>query len=116
MNMTIDIEALTAFITARLDQDEAAAKAATAGQWHAAGEDVLLRSSHPYWDGACVANATGADAAHIVRHDPPRELRAVAAIRTIIEEFYLDAFYPVILTHLAAIWSDDPDYKEEWKR
>jgi hypothetical protein len=78
-----------AFGTARLDEDEALALAAQVGQpgtWHATGEDILTVNPDPHWNGVCVANASGAEAAHIVRHDPARVLREVAAKRAILTE------------------------------
>jgi hypothetical protein len=133
---------LTAFITARVDEDEAAAKTATAGPWGATGEDILSCSPHPAWAGACVANAGGADGDHIARHDPARVLREVAAKRAIVAEHkhYDESAGSTVSVHfgcelchwhseygipagvnwcetlkqLAAVWSDHPDYKQEW--
>ena len=123
-----------AFVAARLDEDEAAAKAATPGPWHAAGEDILSRAGDPYWTGACAANAAGADAAHIARHDPARVLREVKAKRAIMamweHENMPSVYQPepevqelinerrdtieMVLCEMAAVWSDHPDYRPEW--
>lgn len=97
---------LVEFLTARLDEDEAVARAATPGpwQWDDRGDDdpVLetVARGKRYSDGsegaaATIINAWGhdewgvvvedADAAHIARHDPTRVLAQVAASRTILE-------------------------------
>jgi len=111
---------LVAFLNARLDEDEAAARAAASGPW---------------------MSDTGVDAVakHIARHDPARVLREVAAKRAIVE-FYIEppngirtgnievlsaeresGSAPRVLTvieaialDLAAVWSDHPDYNPAW--
>jgi Family of unknown function (DUF6221) len=139
---------LAAFLAARLDEDEAAAKAtAPSGgryQWHAGtdypgtgspGAPVHWVTSDP--DPAAVAEAYGLEprtgrqvAGHIARHDPARVLREVEAKRRIIDHHKpvrhegrtmchscLGAvtFWPCpTLQHLAAVWSDHPDYRQEW--
>jgi hypothetical protein len=111
---------LAAFLNARLDEDEAAARAATAGLWPAPiGSDAV--------------------ADHIARHDPRRVLREIAFERGIVE-FYVEppngirtgnveplggaegGSVPGLLTviealalDLAAVWSDHPDYDPAWK-
>ncbi len=64
-----------------------------------------------------------AQAAHIARHDPARGLREVEAKRAIVARFvetdgcYCDAFAhhsDEDVRYLAAIWSDNADYREEW--
>ena len=70
-----------------------------------------------------------ANGQHMARHDPPRALRSVAAVRAILAacrpaagrlagrwvaytpEEWLEFALPV----LAAIYSDHPDYRDEWK-
>jgi Family of unknown function (DUF6221) len=132
---------LIAFLAARLDEDEAAAKAAQApSPWKAA----VHESDH--W---IVTDATGEpliydegtpsleEAAHIARHDPARVLRDVAAKRAILAEHgpasggrdadrcrvctavhdghatRFRAPCPTLL-FLAAIWSDHAAYQQEW--
>jgi hypothetical protein len=48
---------------------------------------------------------------HIARHDPARVLRQCAALRLALE------FWRGLtrLRTIAAIWSDHPDYRPEWK-
>lgn len=102
---------LVEFLTARLDEDEAAAKAATAGPWRynprkawhlpppsfgvlSAAEEFV--AAGPVERPVCVA-ATGMaddpqsmrDAAHIARHDPARVLADVAAKRDTVEAYRL---------------------------
>lgn len=95
------------FIAARLDEDKAAAEAATAApwsynpakQWHDGDDFVNLANGQEFvaYGGpspfvGCIA-ITGdaddpqsmADAAHIARHDPASELRRIAALRHMIE-------------------------------
>ena len=132
---------LAEFLAARLDEDEAAAKAAAHGN---DGRWVL--QGHPsesaiIWDsnGSAVVydegSPTEAEAAHIALHDPNRELREVEAGRTILAAYGAvlrdcesvgdparrprlygehDGLHMAV-THLAAVYSDHPDYRQEWK-
>ena len=104
---------LTGFLTARLDEDEAVAKAA---QEVAPTDTELAQQAGP-----CVSDATYA---HIGRHGPARVLREVEAVRNLIvlaDEIFrtlVDAERAVgvdILRDLAVIYSDHPDYRPEWK-
>lgn len=114
------VDDLIAFVTARLDEDEAAAKAATSGDWYATGEDILIRGRGPHWDGACVANASGADGEHVARHDPARALREVEAKRAILAlhgngnvpdscSYCHDAWPCRTVRFLAAVYGDHMD-------
>ncbi len=78
---------IIAFIKARLDEDEAAAKA-----WLPFG------------------NPDAAAREHIARQDPGRVLREVEAKREIIR--VCGRVY--VLRCLAAVYSDHPDYRQEW--
>lgn len=96
--MTAD---LVAFLRARLDEDERAARAATSGPWRYDADKMWnLPGMHfgeefigagPVGKAICVAG-TGpaddpqsmADAAFIARHDPARVLREVEAKRDVI--------------------------------
>lgn len=115
---------LVAFLRARLDEDEAVARAATAGAWE------LVRAPDGSWyvdpgDLDDVANVDRtADAEHIARHDPARVLRDVAANRAIVDEcermsqpFPAEWLSPQgqILRALASTYADHPEYREEWK-
>jgi hypothetical protein len=98
---------IVAFLTARLDEDQAVAEAATPGPWRV--------DRPPYWTNVVVPEKgfewvgvagqrmdtrvfTGqtsnrgraeweADALHIARHDPARVLRDVAAARAIVAQY-----------------------------
>jgi hypothetical protein len=134
---------LDGFLAARLDEREAAAKAATPGPWRAVGEDILSGTDDPHWAGACAANASGADAAHIALNDPAHVLREVEAGRKILviariateETKELLRANPgataenpdaasaaaimttigLVLVALAEAWSDHPAYDEAWR-
>lgn len=134
---------LTAFISARLDEDEhiarmAAEDASAGANWHV---DATYRlSGHA---GVCGENGevivydegspTQMEAEHIARHDPARTLREVAARRRTLERHeecgtgvgYCDDggkgwekagfFLCNDKMDLASIWSDHPDYRDEWR-
>ena len=113
---------LAAFLAARLDEDEAAAKAACEANWYL--EDRKQVSG--YGDEFTMATLTSGDAAHIARHDPARVLREVEAKREILRECEavqrLNAstgrepsrFRDWLLRHLAAVYRDHPDYSPVW--
>jgi hypothetical protein len=116
-------DGVVAFLKARLDEDEKAAKAAQApSPWRAAVHES---------DTWIVTDATGEpliydegtpsleEAAHIARHDPARVLREVMVLRAVVDEMartvngeFIDEGERVIaagvLRDLAAIWSDPP--------
>lgn len=115
-----------AFAVARLAEEEAGAQAASPCDWYPTGEDVLARSADPHWDGVVVANAEGAYAEHIARHDPARTLREADADRrllaryeqlrkprTLRERVIFPMLAEVVLACIrdrVAVWSDHPDY------
>lgn len=135
---------LTAFVTARLDEDEAAAIAAGDG----AAESARWRTREHPSDSGIVRDGQGAvviydegvpsdeDAAHIARHDPDRALRDVAAKRAIVarhkplsgvggmycawcsddtDTASLNWRWPCPdIRDLAAVYSGHPDYRQEW--
>jgi len=121
------VDELIAFWKARLDEDEASAKAAAvdvkrfAGRanWSAELAPIVIDAEDPDWaivdlspfvDDECLAR-------HIARHDPARVLREVAAKREILAEY--EAAYRtdlgVAIKALAAVDSGHPDYRQEWK-
>lgn len=149
-------QTITEFVTARLAEDEAAARAATAGPWRYNPSKHYHRPNSPEFEESVFAGPPGADAvsialtgetddrqsmadaAHIARHDPARVLREVTAKRAIVEQhtpdlilhssetpqfcpvcFYSDANverHPCpTLRHLAAVWSDHPDFDPAWR-
>lgn len=131
---------LTDFLNARLDEDRAVAReAAGLTECWVAEEPaigIVLVDGEPLIEG----HITGLTA-HIARHDPARVLREVEAKRAVIATAFLyeatidgewgcvhnadeiaagrcpdirpDKVY--ILRLLAAIYSDHPDYRDEWK-
>ena len=127
----------TEFVTARLDEEEAAAELAAreGGTWKQ--DDPERRPGAISSLGGPVVYDEGApdeyQAIHIARHDPARALREIAAKRAMVEKYKLgrrlwnsDAeewFSPAaamfgsdmewLIKTLAAVWSDHPDYREE---
>jgi hypothetical protein len=87
---------LAAFYAARLDEDEAAAKAAAGPEWLEDGSPSLAVFARQWSEGdrpgvrgiAWCSNGYDddrANMAHIARHDPARVLREVGAGRAILE-------------------------------
>jgi hypothetical protein len=131
---------LAAFLAARLDEDEAAAKAAALVDAHYGGRSswaacfgMVTDAADPDWAVVDVApHFFSADRdpvnAHIARHDPARVLREVEAKRAILArcEYVRAAFRDPAsglwqrthadanLRHLAAVYSDHPDYDPAW--
>jgi Family of unknown function (DUF6221) len=115
---------LAAFIEARLDEDEAMAKAAY--QHGPNPTQPLAPPEGSWWPVVRLMERLGSgtynDANHIARHDPARVLREVAAKRAIVAEHGRDNFgcqscqgdQRCPIPFLAAIWSDHPDYRAEW--
>ena len=99
-------DGLVDFLRARLDEDKAAAEAATPGPWvanpyvdHDCDFEALIGTGSGVHD---CGNVVGhgyegggvekmADATHIARHDPARVLREVAAKRSAIREAFRHA-------------------------
>jgi hypothetical protein len=104
---------LVSFLLARLDEDEAAARAAAAIEQ--TGDDTPLPVAPPLAD-------------HIARHDPKRVLREVAAKRAVARLWLegltgqlndpsvvpaLDAV-ETVLVELAAVYADHPEFRSSW--
>lgn len=124
---------LVAFITARLDEDQAAAERATPGPWHQDGSAIRgsARPAAPSITDTLVVTHTWApEAAHIVQHDPARVLRDVAASRDVLGRHarcgygtgfcgdgghsFDDDLGCWELVNLAQRWSDHPDFDQAW--
>jgi len=127
-----------AFLAARLDEDEAAAREASEGPWSSVGYDADSWSLVAQLEGGreVISRSGSDDAAHIARHDPARVLREVAAKRAIIEladeasgwDMSVDLDRRVgardimeepyvgdlILRQMAQAYNDHPDYNPEW--
>ena len=144
---------LTAFLTARLDEDEAAAKGARPAPWlleeETGGFGPVAWISMPFGHGmptgitglttfVPLGTKDAQTMRHIARHDPARVLREVAAKRTFLRWFTSAEGEPLymlldqtpeelgrgggtvlrgewILREMAAVYSDHPDYRQEWK-
>lgn len=130
---------IAAFLNARLDEDEAIARAVDDnsapfdGQWKN-DNNVALRTYND-WVLAYKPNAepwrTGV-LDHIARHDPARVLAEVATKRAIVglwrhadAAYQRDEYDPEqgaaesalsdVLVHLALPYADHPDYDESWR-
>jgi len=146
------MDGLIAFLNARLNEDEATAKTATAGPWEFEGDDPTDDEIYSVHDGivdlvgvtvAFTRDRNVANGQHIALHDAARVLREVEAKRAIIaghgppnggrdadrcrvctaiaytgmghaDARRFRAPCPTLL-FLAAVWSDHPDYRKEWK-
>lgn len=135
---------LIAFVTARLDEDEAAAKGCSLENWKASGpmpSSGYIGPADWYLVGRVNAHegkllATGLDIhdpehrclIHAARHDPARVLREVEAKRAIVgwhvpvkdceppQCIICLEYVPCrTLSALAAVYSGHPDYRQEWK-
>lgn len=112
---------LVAFITARLDEDEAVA--GDSRIWNAIGREIV----GPVYAGCNyemqIYDEGGhdeQDAAHIARHDPARSLREVQVLREVVFELKVLAGLTLgvgpevarlLLRKISEIWSDHPDYR-----
>lgn len=127
---------LVAFLRARLDEDEQAARAAARAErsdsWTTLPDswggvlDGGGNRSLAIGYGDVMAPAT---AAHIARHDPARALREVEAKRRMLGRHHdfqrwcggcgNDLTYRIDdcpeLRDLAAVYADHPSYREEWR-
>jgi hypothetical protein len=136
------VDDLVTWLRAQLDEDERAARAATAGPWwhnpgkawlspeafeafdRTKGEEFVGYGESPF--SGCIAT-TGpashaqsmADAEHIARHDPARVLAEVDAKRRILDGHAMETHWcPMgdgILRVLALPYADRPGYRNEWK-
>jgi hypothetical protein len=127
------MDELIAFWTARLDEEEAAAKAAAAADkyggranWSARFGAIVTDEEDPDWAVIDLSPVLFDDAAgvHIALHDPARVLREVAAKREILAAYikieadgFRDNGWIVLrfaVETLAAVDSDHADYRSEW--
>lgn len=119
---------LIGFVTARLDDDEQAARACDQKIWHAGSAwaaDLIdplpsQRRDHPGY----IPMITAEDVAHIARHDPARVLREAEAKRQrvdLAQQIASERGHPFwayageqLLKLEAAPYADHPDYRAEW--
>ncbi len=120
------------FLEARITDDEALAKSASPGPWiwlgdaredesflyDAAGENVL-GAYGLHTEGFLERSAE--NAGHISRHDPSRVLAECAAKRKLVEMHitcddvsYGDASTCPEIRTIAAVYTDHPEYLQEW--
>lgn len=126
------------FLLARIAGDEAVARAATPGPWEtmteetADGENIYYTVEHgraQLCDMSSTSMQGRSDAEHIARHDPARVLAECAAKRAIVEQWNDPASFgpfsdavgvgiaegiDTALRALAAVYTDHPDYRQEW--
>ena len=129
---------LAAFLNARLDEREAAAKAAarqSGKDWDAASQGSGRERDGVLWDEDHANVIAWFDseieaATHAARHDPRRVLREVEADRAMLAEYgrlqasyggrarddrlALSIWYRVLVFR-AAVYRDHPDYDEAWR-
>lgn len=121
---------LDRFVTARLDDEESQAAAATP-DWrvHVDGSEaawLVMGEQYDDQDPPDAEDLAGefshaVNAEHAARHSPARTLREVAAHRRIVAA-YRDARTPtqraalgVALKAVAGIWAEHPDYDPTWR-
>lgn len=119
--MNTDGMTLVEFLRARLDEDEASARAASPGRWTATGtrvergSDTLARLAIP----SGMYPTRRADAEHIARWDPVRVLAEIEAKRHILRLLEpptdVDWFCEEIAAVMAQPYADHPDYDEAWR-
>ncbi len=127
--MADSIADLTAFIRARLDEDEQVACAAGNRRWLV--QDNIIELYPEREDDGFMSWPTRADARHAANWDPIRVLREVEAKRRLLdfwsiayskpedfpgvewEKVRANAAWTVRL--LALPYADHPDYREQWR-
>ena len=77
---------LIAFLNARIEEDEQAARAATPGPWAALDGGVMSIDDESWPVTSTETDRERGDRVHIARHDPARVLADVETKRRIIEE------------------------------
>lgn len=120
---------LIAFLCARLDEEEAAAREAAdgdSGQWFMGRKWNVYRAGdeNPYGEEENRLVAYGnvkPQSEHIARHDPARVLREVEAGRRIlarhtmcVQGLHAGPYPCPELADLLYRWADHPDYRPEW--
>jgi hypothetical protein len=117
---------LVDFLRARIDKDEALARACAATPWRALPAGQIVVDSPDPAPVAAAENLTYAE--HVARHDPARALRDVAAKRRLIAEYEKNAWratqgrdpqhvdpWETTLRLLAEVYDQHPAYQEAWR-
>jgi hypothetical protein len=116
-------DSIVAFLTARLDEDEIAARTAarvSRGERWRCPDDYGVFEAHSGDAAILIGSPSGylrlELGAHVARHDPARVLADVAAKRALIADA---TDVPTIsmrraLKRLAAPYADHPDYNPRW--
>ena len=77
-----------AWLRAQAEADIVAAEEAglsSPAPWAATGEDIVSATDDPFYRGICAANANGAEAEHIVRHDPLTEAARAESVLAVLD-------------------------------
>lgn len=101
------------FLNARLDEDEALARAAAPGPWHtnAEADEVLAVDGITVAEGFALSGPQiRATTQHIARHNPARVLAEIQAKRRIVEMYGQAVAIDTVLDHLAAVYDQHPDF------
>jgi hypothetical protein len=119
---------LIEFLRARLDEDEAVARAATGSEWGAINEqqpyvvfDVAAyrRNKMMKTVGAIGAIERSEDRAFVAQHDPARVMREVEAKRRTVDEYANNPLgfdeWPLFpLFNMVREYADHPDFQSWW--
>jgi len=123
---------LTEFLSARIAEDEAVARAATQSakwwDWPLGIEGKRGGTVRAHEDPYIAMNLADGDATHIARHDPARVLAECEAKRQIVSTMQsaidggwqsqsreeIEFVATRVLRALASIYTDHPDYRLEW--
>lgn len=118
---------IVAFVKARLAEDQAAAEAAPPSPWRANVDELFAGDgTRLHWAEHAASGMDEDAVVHIVRHDPARVLREVAAKRRLLaldadpDEYnndvvrgWAEAHYQVCRL-LALPYASHPDYDPSW--
>lgn len=140
-----DTLTLSAFLLQRIADDEAAARAAAHGRsgrwasWNRSWDTERNRDLVDEGEGERMACLPMDLDEHIARHDPARVLAQCEALRAVVERADVECVCTThghdraddcaqcvacnavatadgyVLADLAGIWSDHPDYRDEWR-
>ena len=129
---------ITEFLRARLDEDEAVARACNGPAWSSGDASVGEGGLYSVDDGWAIAwfkigtsneaddgtrqlprfpilrHSAYENSVHAARHDPARALREVEAKRALLESWESGQGDWRSLHFLVAVYSDHPDYHPSW--